>query len=88
MKFNFGGSFSATGGAGSIQMYNLGFYLYIYISPPIILNTPSPSTIQFLDTITGEIANTYTLSTRFKSVTLIYYTNLNPQYYWLIMFRS
>jgi hypothetical protein len=88
-RINFGGSFSATGGAGTtIQMYNLGFYLYIYISLPIILNTPFPSTIQFLDTITGEIANTYTLSTRFKSVTLIYYTNLNPQYYWLIMFRS
>jgi hypothetical protein len=87
-RINFGGSFSVTGGTGSIPMHNLGFYLYIYISPPIILNTPSPSTIQFLDTITGEIADTYTLSTRFKSVTLIYYTNLNPQYYWLIMFRS
>ena len=70
-------------------MNYLGYYLYIYISPEVILNISDPPR-QFLDTQTGIISSTYTLTNRFKSVILIncQEENISPLTYWLIMYRS
>jgi hypothetical protein len=83
----FGGEFSQTGGSGTVSMSFLGYYLYIYVSPAAVLDTTG-SGYQFLDTQTGAITNTFTLTNRFKSVILINYQNLSPIQYWLIIYRS
>ena len=85
----FGGFFLYTqGGSPTISMNYLGYYLYIYISPAAVLDTTG-SGYQFLDTQTGSITSTFTLTNRFKSVVLINYQNLNPPtQYWLILYRS
>ena len=83
----FGGEFTVTGGTGSISMNYLGYYLYIYVSAAVVLETTG-SGYQFLDTQTGAITSTFTLTNRFKSVILINYQNLSPIQYWLIMYRS
>jgi hypothetical protein len=84
----FGGEFNATGGASTVSMNYLGYYLYIYISPAVVLDTTGTG-YQFLDTQTGAITSTFTLTNRFKSVILINYQNLNPPtQYWLILYRS
>jgi len=83
----FGGEFTSTGGASSVSMSYLGYYLYIYISPAVVLDATAAG-YQFLDTQTGTITSTFTLTNRFKSVILINYQNLSPLQYWLIMYRS
>ena len=83
----FGGEFTATGGSGTVSMSYLGYYLYIYVSPAVVLDTTGTG-YQFLDTQTGAITSTFTLTNRFKSVILINYQNLSPLQYWLIMYRS
>ena len=84
----FGGEFTSTGGASSVSMSYLGYYLYIYVSSPVVLDTTGTG-YYFLDTQTGAITTTFTLTNRFKSVILINYQNLNPpNQYWLIMYRS
>jgi hypothetical protein len=84
----FGGEFTSTGGASSVSMSYLGYYLYIYVSSPVVLDTTGTG-YNFLDTQTGAITTTFTLTNRFKSVILINYQNLNPpNQYWLIMYRS
>ena len=47
--------------------------LYIYISPEVTLTIEDLNFRQFLDTQTGIISQTYTLTNRFKSVILINY---------------
>ena len=76
--------------AGDIPMNYLGYYLYIYISPEVTLTIEDLNFRQFLDTQTGIISQTYTLTNRFKSVILINYQedSLTPLKYWLIMYRS
>ena len=71
-------------------MNYLGYYLYIYISPEVTLTIEDLNFRQFLDTQTGIISQTYTLTNRFKSVILINYQedSLTPLKYWLIMYRS
>ena len=73
-------------------MNYLGYYLYIYISNEVVLYISDPGTPprQFLDTQTGIISPTYTLTNRFKSVILINCEeeNILPSKYWLIMYRS
>jgi hypothetical protein len=83
----FGGEFTATGGTSTVSMQYLGYYLYIYISAAVVLDTTGTG-YQFLDTQTGAITSTFTLTNRFKSVILINYQNLSPIQYWLIMYRS
>jgi hypothetical protein len=84
----FGGEFTFTGGSGTISMNHLGYYLYIYISNSVVLDTTGTG-YNFLDTQTGSITSTFTLTNRFKSVILINYQNLNPpNQYWLILYRS
>ena len=83
----FGGEFSQTGGSSTVSMSFLGYYLYIYVSPAAVLDTTGTG-YSFLDTQTGAITNTFTLTNRFKSVILINYQNLSPIQYWLIMYRS
>jgi len=72
-----------------IQMFYLGYYLYTYISPEVVLYI-SETDRQFLDTQTGIISSSYTLSNRFKSVILINCeeNEILPLKYWLIMYRS
>ena len=84
----FGGEFTSTGGASSISMNYLGYYLFIYMSSPVVLDTTGTG-YNFLDTQTGAITSTFTLTNRFKSVILINYQNLYPPIqYWLILYRS
>ena len=80
----FGGVFSS-GGSGVLMNY-LGYYLYIYISNAVVLNAGTG--YKFLDTQTGTITSTFTLTNKFKSVILINSEILSPINYWLIMYRS
>ena len=75
-----------TGGTGTVPMNYLGYYLYIYVSNAVVLDTTGTG-YQFLDTQTGTITSTFTLTNRFKSVILIN-CEINPIKYWLIMYRS
>ena len=88
----FGGEFTNVYPNNNITMNYLGYYLYIYISPEVVLYIQVPETPprQFLDTQTGIISPTYTLTNRFKSVILINCEeeNISPLKYWLIMYRS
>jgi hypothetical protein len=87
----FGGEFTYTDPTNNIEMNYLGFYLYIYISPEVVLYIQVPGTPprQFLDTQTGIISPTYTLTNKFKSVILINCQEETiPSRYWLIMYRS
>ena len=85
----FGGEFTNVSPILNLSMNYLVYYLYIYISPEVILNISDPPR-QFLDTQTGIISSTYTLTNRFKSVILIncQEENISPLTYWLIMYRS
>ena len=87
----FGGNFNNTS-SGNIPMNYLGYYLYIYVSPEVILYIQSENEPprQFLDTQTGIISSSYTLTNRFKSVILINCEEetILPSRYWLIMYRS
>ena len=89
-RIYFGGDFSSVDPTGSVSMNYLGYYLYTYISPEVILTIPDYPNTQFLDTQTGTISQTYTLTNRFKSVILIscQEPNISPLKYWLIMYRS
>jgi hypothetical protein len=89
-RIYFGGEFTSNFPSGSVSMNYLGYYLYIYVSPEVILIIPDYPNTQFLDTQTGTISQTYTLTNRFKSVILIscQEPNISPLKYWLIMYRS
>ena len=88
----FGGEFTNVYPNNNIQMNYLGYYLYIYISSEVVLYIQNPGIPprQFLDTQTGILSPTYTLTNRFKSVILINCEedNISPSKYWLIMYRS
>ena len=89
----FGGNFNYTAPNNNVTMNYLGYYLYIYISNEVVvlyISDPGTPPRQFLDTQTGIISPTYTLTNRFKSVILINCEeeNILPSKYWLIMYRS
>jgi hypothetical protein len=78
----FGGNFTKTAPSDYVSMTHFGYYLYINVSQSVILTVIDPQ--YFLDTPTGEITTTFTLTNKFKSVILINYKNVC----YLIMYRS